>query len=339
MGQQERQVKGWRQKKERKMQERQAKARQDKFARKEKFKNAPKPINHAPFSSSSAAGPAVTRPAQSDSSIDFDSIRLVTVKNAKVNDGTPYLVRFSDLNPQAQGITDPEEQLKWYEETKILMRAQIDENGIRNARVGHNEVKGPEAGRWAKPTQDNGLKAAVAGRRVWIEGQHCYPRQIDQRTGEHVNRTVTMNMNVEAVYDRPGENGYYPLEAGSEGKGGGQRIYAFANWVSVGKVKQREYAALAKYVRLHPKIDYSKGDTHENLLAVATRLQNDATFMANYANEKALTASSMTSHPAQVPSLSEIASAVSELENLQVGEKVVEGPSIAGTVSGMGVLP
>lgn len=46
--------------------------------------------------------------------------------------------------------------------------------------------EGPERGHWAM----------VNGKRTWIEGQHCYPRQQNPRTNEHINKTVILNRNI-----------------------------------------------------------------------------------------------------------------------------------------------
>jgi hypothetical protein len=347
-------AKGEKREREHKREQERAARRAAKFARKAENRAKSKLQNNTNFSAGPAQAPstAVTpsrepqHQQQPRSNEYFDP--LFTVKNKNVNGGTPFTLRWSTLTPEAQGITDPRQKVQWYEDTMILMDAKLDENGIRNARLGHVEVKGPNAGRWNKPSRDPSFIASTEGGKFWIDGQHCYPRQKNARTHENVLGTNTMNMNVKMKYDNPGENGYYALEAGENGgsrKGGdGQRILAFANWVSVAKIRHRDYHALVKFLR--PKVQYdakdpSKENNHANLMAVARRLENDADFMANerQMNEQALTASSMTSQAAKVPSLQEIASAVSSgLEN-KVGEKVVEGPSNAGTFSGMGVMP
>lgn len=68
----------------------------------------------------------------------------------------------------------------------VFLPAVIKKDGtVENIRQFVVEADGPQQGHWAN----------VNGKRQWIDGQHCYPRQMNPHTHEHVTGTNIMNRN------------------------------------------------------------------------------------------------------------------------------------------------
>lgn len=72
----------------------------------------------------------------------------------------------------------------------VYLPPRVNPDGtIKNIRQFAIKAEGPEQGHWAN----------INGKRIWIEGQHNYPRQMNPRTHEHVEGTQIMNRNTKLV--------------------------------------------------------------------------------------------------------------------------------------------
>lgn len=95
-----------------------------------------------------------------------------------------------DSSKDAGRLTEHIEQLKRAGGGTVFLPAKIKPDGtVENIVQARVEYEGPRQGHWA----------VVDGKRRWIEGQHCYNRQLDPHSLEHVNKTVVMNKNPKLV--------------------------------------------------------------------------------------------------------------------------------------------
>ena len=84
-------------------------------------------------------------------------------------------------------------QVYYSKTVPVTMTTTMEHGKLENIQESELVTEGPDAGHWAEPSQKTNYK------RKWIEGQHCYPRQQNPKTHEHINKTVVMNRNVKAI--------------------------------------------------------------------------------------------------------------------------------------------